>query len=200
MSAHSGRKLLPIIAWIAVIAVLLAGALRGFVVQRFSIPSESMEPALVPGQKITVWRMPALTGDISRGDVVVFDGRGSMLSGSGPGGAQNIASWFGIGPKDVFYVKRVIGVGGDDIECCDGDGRLTVNGEPVDEPYLKEPDSPASEVEFSVHVPEGRVWLMGDNRSNSTDSRNLLGRPGGGMIPLKRVIGVVRDADIRSPR
>lgn len=199
MHTSRNRRILPVIAWLAIVGLLLAGILRGFVVQRFSIPSESMEPTLQPGQKITVWRVPALKGDIERGDVVVFDGRGSMIPGTGPGGVQNIASWFGIGPKNVFYVKRVIGIGGDEIVCCE-DNQLTVNGEPLQEPYLKDQDGSASEMEFHVRVPEGRVWLMGDNRHNSTDSRNLLGRPGGGMVPLKRIIGTVRESDQQAPR
>ncbi|OFL64926.1 MULTISPECIES: signal peptidase I [unclassified Brevibacterium] len=199
MHTSRTRRILPVIAWLAIAALLLAGILRGFVVQRFTIPSESMEPALQPGQKITVWRMPALSAGIERGDVVVFDGRGSMLPGTGPGGVQNIASWFGIGPKDVFYVKRVIGTGGDEVVCCEGK-HLTVNGEVLKEPYLKDQSGSASDIEFHVRVPEGRVWLMGDNRHNSTDSRNLLGRPGGGMVPLKRIIGTVRESDLRGSR
>ena len=143
---------------------------------------------------------------------MVIDGRGSFVSGQNSSLGQKVGSWFGIGPRDVFYVKRVIGVGGDRVKCCDDSGKLLVNGEPLDEPYLagageRDPASKpgeggteaarasgvlrASDVDFDVEVPPDRLWLMGDNRANSTDSRNLLSRPGGGMIRVSDAVGVV---------
>jgi signal peptidase I len=87
-----------------------------------------------------------------------------------------------------YWVKRVIAVGGDDVSCCGRDGAILVNGEPLEEPYLPEGAAPST-VEFDLHVPEGRMFVLGDNRADSTDSRNLLGAPGGGMIPVDRVVG-----------
>ncbi|WP_309130963.1 signal peptidase I [Brevibacterium sp.] len=173
---------------LAVVIVLLGAAVRGFIVQRFTIPSESMQPTLQVGDEITVWRPDALRGDINRGDIVVFDGRGSFVDAALPTPLQKFGSWVGLGSRDVYYVKRVIGVGGDTVKCCDPEGRLLLNGEPLDEDYTS---LPASATEFSVQVPAGTMWVMGDNRNDSADSRSLLGRPGGGFIPIDRVVGPV---------
>ncbi|MBD8045264.1 signal peptidase I [Arthrobacter sp. Sa2BUA2] len=175
-------------------AVVLGGLVRAFVVDVYYIPSGSMEPLLEPGDRVLVSRTEYRTGEIQRGDVVVFDGRGSLapLHSSDPVLTQAVkqaGQWLGLTGSDTVYVKRVIGVAGDRIACCTaGDPRITVNGQPVDEPYLYPQDAP-SEQAFDVVVPEGRLWLMGDHRSESADSRALLGAPGGGLIPEDRVIG-----------
>ncbi|WP_181275839.1 signal peptidase I [Brevibacterium oceani] len=176
------------VAIIAVVIVILGGSVRGFIIQRFTIPSASMEPTLKVGDSITVWRPDALRGDIRRGDIVVFDGRGSFVDDPLPTPLQKMGSWVGLGPRDVYYVKRVIALGGDTLQCCDAQGRLLLNGRPLREDYAP---NPASTVEFSIEVPADTMWVMGDNRGDSADSRSLLGRPGGGFIPTDRVIGPV---------
>lgn len=188
--ARRGSRASRLWTWAALVlvAIVLAGLIRGLVFQVFEIPSTSMQPTLTPGDRIAVWR-PASFAEPRRGDVVVIDGRGSFLGGTPPTGTDTALGWFGLGNSDVYYVKRVIGIGGDTVECCSPEGQLIRNGEALAEPYLADPGEPASDLAFSVEVPEGRVWLMGDNRNDSDDSRALLGAPGGGMIPEARIIG-----------
>jgi len=176
---------------VVLVALVAAGLVRGVGVQTFSIPSASMTPTLAPGDRVVALRAAALLDTVERGDVVVFDGRGSFIGSLPPDMFAQLGAWFGIGPRDVYYVKRVIGIGGDTVQCCDDAGRLLVNDRPIDEPYLAEPSRAASGTEFAVEVPPDRFWMMGDNRYDSTDSRALLGRPGGGMIREERIIGTV---------
>lgn len=184
---YSGR-LWKIVAVIAILIIVIGGSVRGFLIQRFTIPSESMEPTLDVGDDITVWRPDALSSDIQRGDIVVFDGRGSFVDDALPTPLQKVGSWVGLGNRDVYYVKRVIALGGDTLQCCDAQGRLLLNDEPLEEDYAPHP---ASSTEFSIEIPADTMWVMGDNRNNSADSRALMGKPGGGFIPLDRVIGPV---------
>jgi signal peptidase I len=180
----------------SVLIVLLL--VSGFVVQPYAIPSSSMAPTLRVGDRVLVDKSAyRFGGRPERGDVVVFDGRGSFLpvdaadSGVLTGLLRAAGSALGLSdPPGTEYVKRVIGVGGDRVRCCDERGRLLVNGEPVTEAYLFPGDRPSA-VRFDIRVPEGRLWVMGDHRSASSDSRDHLGRPGGGTVPLDRVIGRV---------
>lgn len=144
--------------------------LNSFVVRPFEIPSGSMESGLRIGDRVLVNKLAYRFGaDPRRGDVVVFDGSG----------------YFG----DADYIKRVVGVGGDHVVCCDKEGRIQVNGRSVDEStFLYAGDSP-SQVRFDVVVPDGSLFVLGDHRSASSDSRDHLGSPGGGMIPVDDVIG-----------
>jgi signal peptidase I len=162
------------------LVVLLVLALRAFVVQSFSVPSGSMEPTIEPGDRLLVNRL-VHGADLHRGDVVVFDGTTAF-----PAGADHAD---GAGPSSD-YVKRVVGLPGDRVVCCDPSGRLRVNGVAVNEPYVLPGDRP-SELTFDVTVPPASMWVMGDHRSQSGDSRSYLGRPGGGMVPLSDVIGQV---------
>ncbi|QTE01184.1 signal peptidase I [Streptomyces cyanogenus] len=144
--------------------------LNAFVVQPFEIPSGSMERGLRIGDRVLVNKVAYRFGaQPRRGDVIVFDGTG----------------YFG----DADYIKRVVGVGGDHVVCCDRNGRIEVNGRPVDETAFLYPGDGASGVPFDVVVPSGRLFVLGDHRSDSSDSRDHLGSPGGGMVPVGDVIG-----------
>ncbi len=176
-----------------VIVFLFLSLVRNIFMDVYYIPSESMEPLLLTGDRVLVSRTAFAQDPIQRGDVVVFDGRGSFLpwkSGAGPVADAFVGAgqWLGVVPNNNIYVKRVLGVAGDTVKCCSADGLVEINGVPVTESYLFPGDAP-SELPFEVTVPEGKLWLMGDHRSVSLDSRSLLGAPGGGLISTSKVIG-----------
>lgn len=182
----------PVVVLLAVLASLV---LRWLVLEPFAIPSGSMEPELEPGDRVLVLKV-GTPGNVDRGDVVVFDGTSTFgkIPQETAEGRSGLAGWFSefvagrTGESD--YVKRVIGVGGDRVKCCTRDGRITVNGVAVKESYVFAGDDPSS-VKFDVTVPPGRLWLMGDHRSDSADSRAHLGKPGGGTVAETDVIGPV---------
>ncbi|MGW0844032.1 signal peptidase I [Streptomyces sp. NPDC002787] len=152
------------------ICLLFLALFSNFVMQPFQIPSSSMERSLRIGDRVLVNKLAYGFGsEPQRGDVVVFDGTG----------------YFG----NADYIKRVVGVGGDRVVCCDQEGRLEVNGRWVDESAFLYPGDSPSSVPFDVVVPEGKLFLLGDHRGDSSDSRDHLGSPGGGMVPLGAVIG-----------
>ena len=184
---------LPVLVGIALVLTLFV---RLFVAQAFYIPSGSMQPTLEVDDRVLVSRLAYRFGDVQRGDVVVFDGGGSFAPiepvdkpNLSARVAQAIGTTLGISPSERDYVKRIIGLPGDRVVCCES-GQLTVNGAPLDEPYVM-PGDAASNQPFDVLVPTGRLWVMGDHRSSSADSRAHLGDPGGGTVPLDRVVGEV---------
>ncbi len=154
----------------AVAGVLLAVLLRLVFFATYTVTSSSMSPTISTGDHILIHQIAKYFAP-NRGDVVVIDGIDS----------------FSATHKD--FVKRVIAIGGDHIKCCDSKGLLVLNGKPLVEPYLHGQNS--SETPFDVQVPLGRIWVMGDNRKHSSDSRDILGMPGGGTIAEDKVLGRV---------
>ncbi|GAA2860257.1 hypothetical protein GCM10010517_18870 [Streptosporangium fragile] len=159
----SGKGSLRESVFLLVCGVVVAVLLQVFVFQSFWIPSESMERTLLEGDRVAVNK---LHGDTERGDIVVFKG------------------WDG---RDT--IKRVIAVGGDTVKCCDAKGRVTVNGVPLDEKAYLHPDDFPSGEDFEKVVPKGRLWVMGDHRSASADSRTHEEQEGDGTISEDDVIG-----------
>src|SRR3954447_22899847 len=179
------RSILVETVALVVIAVLVAIVLKTFFVQAFYIPSPSMVPGLVKDDRILVEKPSYWSGGPERGDVVVFEDPGDWLLGedSGPVGPVATAlSKIGLYPAGGHLVKRVIGVAGDTIVCCDDQGRISVNGEPLDEDdYVNDPDTTscrgpegpggADACDWTAGpVPDGDLFVMGDNRYESADS------------------------------
>lgn len=179
------------------VALLLSVLIKAFLIRSFFIPSGSMLETLQINDRIIVNVLVPEVIPIQRGDVVVFQDPGGWLGAAASIDKPAIEKLgdfvlgtFGITAPDSaeHLVKRVIGVGGDVISCCDADGRLMVNGVAIDESYIREGANP-SDIEFSVTVPEGYLWVMGDNRGNSTDSRFHQGLPSQGFVSLDVVVG-----------
>jgi signal peptidase I len=182
---------------IIVAALLLTILLKTFVVQVFSVPSGSMENTLLPGDRILVSKIVYKFRSIARGDIVVFSGAGSWDPAT-PVPSNPLArlwsdtvSLVGIDAPGTDYVKRVIGIPGDHVRCCNVKGQVTVNGVPLSESSYIYPGVSPSAVGFNIIVPPGRLWVMGDNRADSDDSRYRITDPGGGTIPESAVVGRV---------
>ena len=184
---------IPVTIAVALGVVLL---ITTFLVKPFSIPSGSMENTLQVGDRVLVNRAVFKVRDIERGDVVVFDGSGSFVPPQVAPDRDSITGalvWVGqsfslVAPDSTDFIKRVIGTGGDRVTCCDAQGQLTVNGAPLVEDYLFPGDAPSLQP-FDVEVPDGMLWVMGDHRSASADSRSHMGDPGGGFVPESSVVG-----------
>lgn len=178
-------------------ALVLSLLLKTFLIRSFFIPSGSMMNTLQIDDRIIVNQLVPEVVPIERGDVVVFKDPGGWLGTVAPKDknffetvSEFFLSSFGlVAPdSDQHLVKRVIGVGGDHVVCCDADGKLQVNGKSITEPYIIDPKAP-SDVDFDVTVPEGTIWVMGDNRAGSEDSRFHADLPGKGFVALKYVVG-----------
>ena len=198
-AGHKERKQLPL--WqetllLLVIALGLAILIKAFFVQAFYIPSPSMEPQFVKNDRILVQKISYWGGgDPKRGDIIVFKDPGGWLRAQdtqGPkSGVKKVMETIGLYPAGGHLVKRVIGVGGDHVVCCDTQGRVTVNGRALDEKSYLPKDTAPSLTKFDKTVPKGYLWMMGDNRSDSSDSREHMGQPGGGYVSDDLVVGKV---------
>ncbi|MEV5685571.1 MULTISPECIES: signal peptidase I [unclassified Streptomyces] len=185
-----------------VVALLIALVLKTFLVQAFVIPSGSMEQTIRIGDRVLVDKLtPWFGSEPQRGDVVVFKDPGGWLGEEHAGGEEKdppvgvkqvmeLLTFIGLLPSDdeQDLIKRVVAVGGDTVKCCGKDGRVTVNGVALDEPYLY-PGNEPSTVQFEVKVPAGRLFVMGDHRSNSADSRFHLDEPDKGTVSEDEVVG-----------
>jgi signal peptidase I len=181
---------------LVVVALLLAVIIKTYAIQAFFIPSGSMENTLKVNDRVLVNKLVYDVRGIHRGDIVVFNGDGSWDPGTVPTDtnflvkfANGFASMFGFGHPGDILIKRVIGLPGDEVACCDAQGRVTVNGVPLNEQSYLYPGNTPSESRFNISVPPGRLWVMGDHRLISDDSRSHLGQPGGGTIPESAVVG-----------
>lgn len=161
--------------FILVVGVFVVGLLvKTFIVAFFYIPSGSMQETLQIGDRVAVNKVVYHFRSVERGDIIVFDGSGLFTPEVG---------------DEHDFIKRVIGIGGDHVVCCNASGQITVNGIALDEESFVYPGNPASLIPFDVRVPDGKLWVMGDHRSASADSRSHLGDPGGGFVPITRVVG-----------
>lgn len=178
------------------VALVLSFLIKTFLFRAFFIPSGSMEETLQINDRIFVNLLVPEPMALKRGDIVVFRDTQGWLP---PAIIQpdNPASWFknalifvGLLPDESqqHLVKRVIGVGGDRVVCCDSDGRVTVNGKALQEPYLY-PGANPSDRAFDVTVPEGKLWVMGDHRNASADSREHQQGMGHGFVDVDDVEG-----------
>lgn len=213
-AGKSKKKSLPL--WqetglLLALALVLAVVIKALFLQAFYIPSESMEPGLVKNDRILIQKVSYwLGGEPQRGDVVVFKDPGGWLSGAESAGPTNpvaqVMTKVGLFPEGGHLVKRVVGVAGDTIVCCDKQGRISVNGEPLDEnPYIREqglqcngPRAVPSCNWEAGPVPEGTIFVMGDNRGQSADSTAHMCRPdetdcvpGDEFVPADLVVGKV---------
>lgn len=184
---------------VGTIALVLSFLVKTFLIQAFYIPSESMESTLVKDDRVIVSKLTPRLIDLHRGDVVVFADPNHWLSPQptvdrGPvlNAVSSALTFVGLLPDTAegHLIKRVIGLPGDRVHCCDTQGRLEINGKAVNEPYVKAGENP-SDIDFDITVPKDRIWVMGDNRGHSSDSR--LHDPDGtgseGSVPVDSVVG-----------
>lgn len=185
---------LPILV---VLALLVSLLIKSFLVQFFYIPSGSMENTLQIKDRVAVNRIPFIGNDVSRGDVIVFRDPAGWLPEASSVDGNRITHAIREGlvivgvvpnPAKQYLVKRVIGVAGDKVVA--KDQVLTINGKPTSEPYIFAGNTP-SDTDFNITVPEGKVWVMGDHRGASGDSRVHQDDVNNGMVPIEKITGRV---------
>lgn len=188
-----GRELLIIVG----VALVLSVLVRTFVAQAFFVPSSSMEDTLLIQDRILASKITTQISGVNRGEIVVFTDPGDWLPETTPpsglaGTVRKALMFVGLLPSDTGedLVKRVIAVGGDRIACCNAKDQITVNGVALDETSYLKPGSTTDQVRFDVLVPEGRIFVMGDNRGDSSDSRYHL-QELNGTVSLDSVVGRV---------
>ncbi len=191
----------PVLVWVkeivtvVAIALVLSFLLKTFLFRAFYIPSESMESTLDVNDRIFINLLVPGPFDLARGDVVVFRDAQAWLPpvATKPAGPMDWVGdgleFVGLAPdnNDQHLVKRIIGLPGDRVSCCDAEGRLSINGVPVNETYINPAEIPQPKT-FDIVVPEGKVWVMGDNRNHSEDSR-MHQEVNGGFINIEDVEG-----------
>jgi signal peptidase I len=181
------------------LALLLSLIVKTWLMQAFYIPSASMENTLLVGDRVIVNKMVPSPIALNRGDVIVFEDPGNWLPPAAPVQRSALSSainstltFVGLLPSDEgnHLIKRVIGLPGDHVVCCNMQKQLMVNGVPLSEPYIFPGDEPSQEP-FNIIVPAGRVWVMGDHRSDSADSRPHDENSGGvkGSVPESLIVG-----------
>ncbi|MEH0109113.1 signal peptidase I [Tersicoccus sp. MR15.9] len=167
------------VAGIVVVALVLSFLIKTFLFRAYFIPSESMQQTLEVDDRIFVNLLVPRVAELHRGDIIVFKDSNGWLqtepiakSTGARSPLTDVLVFLGLAPDDSqqHLVKRVIGMPGDHVTCCDTQGRLTVNGKSITEPYLN-PGSAPSDTKFDITVPAGKLWVMGDHRDNSADSR-----------------------------
>ena len=185
---------LPILVILALVVSLL---IKSFLVQFFYIPSGSMENTLQIRDRVAVNRVPFIGNDVSRGDVIVFRDPAGWLPEASSVSGNRVTNAIREGlvivgvipnPAKQYLVKRVIGVAGDNVVA--KDQVLTINGKPTNEPYIFSGNTP-SDTDFNITVPEGKVWVMGDHRGASGDSRVHQDDVNNGMVPVEKITGRV---------
>ena len=185
---------------IFVAALLISFLIKTFLIRSFYIPSTSMEDTLHVDDRIIVNQLVPDLAPLNHGDVVVFTDPGGWLTPTiepdqGPflSAVDGFLAFVGLSAPDSndHLIKRIIGLPGDTVECCNDFGQLMVNGVPLEEPYIKlSPGvTKATRDDFKVTVPEGYLWVMGDNRYNSADSSFHRNDPSGGFVPIDNVVG-----------
>jgi signal peptidase I len=197
MRAPKKGSLLRELPIIIVSALVVSIIVKTFFIHFFYIPSGSMENTLQVGDRIAVNKLGSYFGEAKRGEVVVFRDPAGWLGTPSESDDSKIIQTIKSGlvtvgvlpdPAKQYLIKRVIGVGGDTVTCCDKKGYLTVNGVSVSEPYIFTGDKP-SDTDFKVTVPKGFVWVMGDHRGASADSRFHTDDIHKGMVPLSSIVG-----------
>ena len=185
---------LPILVILALLVSLL---IKSFLVQFFYIPSGSMENTLQIRDRVAVNRIPFIGDNVSRGDVIVFRDPAGWLPEADSDSGNRVTNAIREGlvivgvvpnPAKQYLVKRVIGVAGDKVVA--KDEVLTINGKPTNEPYIFSGNTP-SDTDFNITVPEGKVWVMGDHRGASADSRFHQDDVNNGMVPVEKITGRV---------